>query len=169
MLVKQLVVEAKNRPGELHNIVKLLSSNNVDIKAIVSNAQTSDNIVIAKVRMIVLNDETAIEVLKKEGYKAYLENVVVVDVSDTPGSFAPVLELFDKNDINIEYVYTFLTHIENKALSVFCFDNNEKALEILKDSQYTVVTDSTIQSRYGDSEFYEERDLREYLSTIITP
>ncbi|MFA5478537.1 MAG: hypothetical protein WC002_04950 [Candidatus Muiribacteriota bacterium] len=169
MLIKQLVVEAKNKVGELYNIINILSSNNIDIKAVVSNAQMCDNITIAKVRLIVLNNEMAVHVLEKEGYKAVLENVVIVDISDTPGSLTPILKVIHEANLNIEYVYTFLTHIENKALAVFCFDDNDKAINVLKKHHYTIVTDHSIKNRYGSTQFFEERDLREYLSTIITP
>ena len=169
MLIKQLVVEATNQPGELYKIVRTLSDNNIDIKALISNAETESGVVIAKVKLIVLNNEMAVSALQAEGFKAYLEDVVIVDVSDTPGAFTPILSAIRKSETNIEYVYTFLSHVENKALAVFRFDNMEKGLQVLKDSHFTIVTDNTIKSRYGNAPYFEERDIAEYLSTIITP
>ena len=169
MLIKQLVVEVKNKVGELHNIVSILSKFNIDMKALLSNTELTDSGVVNKIRMIVMNNELAVSVLENERYKAYLENVVIVDVTDATGSFTPILKVLKDNKLNIAYVYTFLTHVENKALAVFNFDNNEKALKVLKDNQFTIVTNNTIKSRYGNSELFEERNIREYLSTIITP
>ncbi len=169
MLIKQLVVEATNKPGELYKIVRTLSDNNIDIKALISNAETEAGVIIAKVKLIVLNNEMAVSTLQAEGFKAYLEDVVIVDVSDTPGAFTPILSAIRKSETNIEYVYTFLSHIENKALAVFRFDNMEKGLKVLKDNHFTIVTDHTIKSRYGNAPYFAERDIAEYLSTIITP
>jgi hypothetical protein len=169
MLIKQLVVEVQNKVGELHNVVSILSRFNIDMKALLSNSELTDSGIVTKIRMIVMNNELAVSVLENEGYKATLENVVIVDVTDATGSFAPILKILKESGINIEYVYTFLTHVENKALAVFNFDNNEKALSVLKENHFTIVTDHTIKSRYGNSELFEERDIREYLSTIITP
>lgn len=169
MLIKQLVVEAKNQVGELHNIVKILSKNSIDMKALISTAEIIDGDLVTKIRLIVMNNELAVSLLESDGYKAYLEDVVIVDVTDATGSFAPILEVIKNSELNIEYVYTFLTHVENKALAVFNFDDNKRALKVLKDNHFTIVTDHNIKSRYGNSEKFEERDLREYLSTIITP
>jgi hypothetical protein len=63
---------------------------------------------------------------------AHMDEVVAAEIEDKPGSLATVLKpLLDEN-VNIEYMYAFSGTTSGKAVMVFRFSDNDKAIEILK-------------------------------------
>lgn len=161
MLVREFVVKLQNKPGELLRVVGILSDNNIDLKAVtcikVSNEET-------KVKIITIEYEKTREILQKNNIEFYENKVVIVDIEDKPGELARILKVLANKKMNIEYVYTTFSYVKKRVLVVFDFSEPEKALEILKENNVDVVTileEDTISSH--------EHDIKEYLSTIITP
>ena len=127
-MVKQVSIFLENRAGRLHEVTELLSANNLNIRAL-SVADTSD---FGILRLIVDDPDKAIDVLKKSNYTVSSTDVVAIEVMDKPGGLAKILGIFDKNNINVEYMYAFLAKIPEKAVLIFRFDDNKAVIEKLK-------------------------------------
>ena len=57
---------------------------------------------------------------------------VAVEVDDKPGGLKRVLDLFDRHDLHIEYMYAFTFRREDKAVMIFRFDDPHRALQALR-------------------------------------
>ena len=83
------------------------------------------------VRMIVDNWEKARDVLTAKGRVVNVRDVVAVTVPDRPGGMAEVLSALDAAKVNVEYSYAFAFHHGEKAVLVFRFEDNDKAIAAL--------------------------------------
>ncbi len=57
-------------------------------------------------------------------------------MEDKPGALADVMELFEKNNVNIEYLYSILAGKGDKADIVFRVEDLERGQILLKQNGY---------------------------------
>ena len=119
-MIKQVSVFMENKVGRLFHIAKTLGNNKINIRAL-SLADTSD---FGILRLIVDEPDLAITVLKAENYTVSPTNVMAIEVEDHPGGLSDLLGLFDKNEINIEYMYALPKRTGGKAVMIFRFDDD---------------------------------------------
>ncbi|MBR5809400.1 MAG: acetolactate synthase [Clostridia bacterium] len=127
MLVKQLSVFIENKPGRLAPIIEALGKNDIDISAL-SLADTSEYGII---RIIVNNPDKAKEILRELGVVVKITEVLTVAMDDTPGGLSKILDIFVKNDVNVDYMYAFVGTVTNKALMVVKVSDPELAVSVL--------------------------------------
>jgi hypothetical protein len=132
MKVKQISVFMENKNGRLADITRLLASKNVSLRA-VTIADTAD---FGILRLIVQNPDFARDVLVEAGFTARETEVLAVAMDDRPGALAEVMELFEKNKVNIEYLYSVLAGKHGKADVVFKVQDLEKGQALLKENGY---------------------------------
>ncbi len=128
MTIQQISVFLENRAGQLAEITGVLAQNGIDLRAI-SIAETADYGVL---RMIVDEPQRAKSILLEDGYIMSVTPVLAVAVPDAPGGLAPVLALLAEGKIDIEYMYSLFTHVENKAYMVFRVSDEEKFKALLQ-------------------------------------
>lgn len=136
MTIHQISVFLENRAGQLAEITKVLAENNIDLRAI-SIAETADYGVL---RMIVDDSEKATAILLAGGYILSLTPVLAVAVPDAPGGLAPVLGLLAQGNIDIEYMYSLFTHVENRAYMVFRVSDEAAFVNLLSANGISTVT-----------------------------
>ena len=143
MAIKQLTVFVQNKKGTVVSVTDILSKNNINLRAL-SIAETQD---FGILRMIV-NDEVAAEkVLSENGYLIKTIDVVGVKIGDAPGKLTAALDVLDKNDINVEYLYAFMARTEKHAYVVLRVENNEIAEKALTDAGFKMITENDIKTR----------------------
>ena len=143
MAIKQLTVFVQNKKGTVASVTDILSKNNINLRAL-SIAETQD---FGILRMIV-NDEAAAEkVLSENGYLIKTIDVVGVKIGDAPGKLTAALDVLDKNDINVEYLYAFMARTEKHAYVVLRVENNEIAEKALTDAGFKMITENEIKTR----------------------
>lgn len=140
MKIIQISVFLENRKGRLADVCKVLGEHKINIRAL--TVAESDDFGI--LRLVVDKPQEATTILKSNGFVANLTEVVTVEVQDKPGGLAEVLQVLDKHNINVEYMYAFLERESNKALLVFRFDNIDKAIDVLKAAKVRVLTKKDI-------------------------
>ena len=128
MAINQLSVFVENRKGKLAECLKVLGDAKVDIRA-TSIADTKD---FGILRIIVSDTEKAKQALKEAGFIVAINEVVGIAVDDTPGSLARVVDELSAQDVNIEYMYAFITASKEYAYVVLRIDDNEKCTDICK-------------------------------------
>ena len=136
MNIHQISVFLENRTGQLAEIVKLLAENHVDIRAL-SIAETSDY---GLARMIVDAAHKASSVLLQHGDILSMTPVWAVEVPDSPGGLADLLDLLAKEQIDVEYMYSLFTHKEGLAYMVMRVSNDPKFLGALGDRKIRIVS-----------------------------
>ena len=143
MAIKQLTVFVQNKKGTVVSVTDLLSKTNSNLRAL-SIAETQD---FGILRMIV-NDEAAAEkVLSENGYLIKTIDVVGVKIGDAPGKLTAALDVLDKNDINVEYLYAFMARTEKHAYVVLRVENNDIAEKALTDAGFKMITENDIKTR----------------------
>ena len=136
--IKQLSVFIENKTGELNDFTKVLSKNEISIKSIL----LADSTDFGLVRTIVDNPEKAKAILEENGFSVRFTNVFGVKIDDVVGSFDKVVTALSKNNINIQYTYSFY----ESDIGIFIFnvekDKFNEAVKSLLDANLEVVSAS---------------------------
>jgi hypothetical protein len=140
MQVEQISVFLENRAGRLAEVSAILAEAEVNIRAL-SLADTSD---FGVLRLIVNNNEKAMETLKNAGFTVGKTNVVAVEVEDRPGGLHKILDVLFKSGINVEYMYAFVQQSGNNAVMIFRFDQTEKAMNVLAENNIKTIDGKTL-------------------------
>lgn len=128
MTVKQISIFLENKPGQLAQICKTLAEADINI-ATLSLADTTD---FGIVRMIVDDHVRGCQILRNAGFAVSETDVVMVTVPDSPGGMAALTEKLDRAGADIEYSYAYALGQGEKAILVFRFKDNDKAIAALK-------------------------------------
>ena len=140
MAIKQLTVFIQNRKGTIVSVTDILAKNNINIRAL-SVAETEE----FGILRLIVNDEVAAEkVLGEQGYLIKTVDVVGVKIGDAPGKLTSALDVLDKADINVEYLYAFMARTEKHAYVVLRVENNENAEAMLVNAGFKLITEADI-------------------------
>jgi hypothetical protein len=135
MSVKQISVFIENKKGALAEVTGFIASHGINLYAL-SIADTQD---FGILRLITDDPDNAREMLKNEGYTVTATSVLAVEIDDTPGSMAAILDVLNKADVIVEYTYAFIGKASNKAYMIFRVDNKEKANKALEDAKISTI------------------------------
>ncbi len=141
MTVKQLSVFVENRPGRLSAVTEALAEAGINIRA-VSIADTKD---FGIMRIIVNDTDKAVSTLKEKNFIASAANVIAVTADDKPGSMASIMKTLYSSNISVEYMYAaFINKEKGSACLILRVDNNDAAIEALKEAGCTLLTEKDI-------------------------
>ena len=140
MAIKQLTVFVPNRKGTIVSVTDILAKNNINLRAL-SIAETED---FGILRLIVNNETAAEKVLEEQGYLIKVVDVVGVKIGDAPGKLTAALDVLDKSNINVEYLYAFMARTEKHAYVVLRVENNEAAESALTDAGFKLITEADV-------------------------
>lgn len=135
MAIKQISVFLENNAGRLGEVTKVLADAAINIRAI-SIADTAD---FGILRLIVNKQDEAVHALTTGGFTTRISDVAAVEINDTPGSLAQVMEYFRQAKVNIEYLYASLENKSEKAVIIFKLENHEQGLKIVKEHGLSMV------------------------------
>ena len=90
------------------------------------------------------NDAEKAEALLKEDYLIKTVDVVGVKINDEPGRLTSALDVLDKSDINVEYLYAFMARTEKHAYVVLRVADNEAAEKALVDAGFKLITEADV-------------------------
>jgi len=132
-MVKQISVMLENIPGKLAEVSKILANEKINIRALTA-AETTD---FAIVRLIVSDTKKAVEALRKSKFAVSESEMLAVQMKDEPGSLAKVAESFQKNRINVEYLYPIIT--SKNAIIAFRVSDLEGAKKATQSVNYQII------------------------------
>jgi hypothetical protein len=135
MKVDQISIFLENKSGRLAEVTRVLGNAGINVRAL-SLADTSD---FGILRLIVNDSAKAVDVLKQNQLTVSMTQVVAVEVSDRPGGLAYILDILQKENINVEYMYAFVERSSDNAVIIFRFDEIDKAIKILTGKGITVL------------------------------
>ena len=140
MAIKQLTVFVQNKKGTVVSVTDILSKNNINLRAL-SIAETQD---FGILRLIVNDEKTAEKVLLENGYLIKVIDVVGVKIGDAPGKLTEALDVLDKADINVEYMYACMDRTEKHAYVVLRVEDNSVAEAALTGAGFKMISDADI-------------------------
>ncbi|MBN2051742.1 MAG: ACT domain-containing protein [Spirochaetales bacterium] len=127
MKVKQISVFLENTTGRLAEVTKTLADAGIDLRAI-SIADTAD---FGILRMIVDKPDEAMRVLKEAEFTAKLTEVIGIMLDDKPGGLSRVMEIFHRDGVNIEYLYSSLISEKESVVIIFKVEDIDHGLDIV--------------------------------------
>jgi hypothetical protein len=128
MPLKQISIFLENNAGRLAEVTKTLAEAGINLRAL-SIADTAD---FGILRIIVDKNEASLKALTTAGFTVRETDVAAVELEDTPGSLAKVMEILRASKVNIEYLYASLKDRDGKAVVIFKLADHEKGLQIIK-------------------------------------
>jgi hypothetical protein len=135
MHTQQISVFLENRKGRLAEMTKLLAENRINIRA-VSLADMTD---LGVARLIVNDPQRCLSVLKENDFAAQATEVVAVELPDKLGALHNVLEVFNANGLNVEYIYASMGKKEDAGVVIFKVDPVDEAVAVLSRNGFSVL------------------------------
>jgi hypothetical protein len=140
MKIAQLSVFLDNRAGMLADLTAYLGAEGINIRAL-SVAESRD---FGVIRMIVPDPFLVAELLVKRGYNLKIVEVLALRVADEPGALARGLHALVNENINVEYLYTFLDKSEGHAVVILRVDNLDFAKTVLLQNGYHLLSQEDV-------------------------
>ena len=116
----ELNLRLPNSPGALSGVCRLLSDERVGILAL--SLDTAGHL-----RLVVDNHVHGAAVLRDRHHQVTERDVIVMTISNTPGSLAPALRLVGDANINVEYAYGGAAEGSPMAMVVLGVDDAQRA------------------------------------------
>lgn len=136
MKIKQISVAIENAKGRLYEITNALGKAGVNIRAL----NLVDTVDFGTVRMIVSNVSTTRRILMEMHMPAHMDEVVAVELQDTPGSLAGFLKVLVESDVNVGHMYAIIGSASGKAIMLFHFYDNDRAIKVLREKGIKLLT-----------------------------
>lgn len=136
MKIDQISVFLENRAGQLAEVIKTLTEAGINIRGL-SLADTSD---FGILRLIVCEEQKAIEALLENGFTMGRTSVLAVALKNECGALNQLLQLISSAGINVEYMYGCSLDLPGKAIMIFRFDRIDEAVRILQESDMEILS-----------------------------
>ena len=124
MKFKQISLFVENKPGAVNEALKLLAANGINI----STLSLSDTKFFGVLRLLIRDWEKARDILEANHLAVKITDVVAIEVDHAAGSLTKVLEVLDRHQVNIEYLYAFAAGLHGKAAIIFRFADPDDAI-----------------------------------------
>lgn len=141
MKIKQISVAIEDFVGKLYEITRALGDAGVNIRAI-NLIKTVD---FGTIRLIVSDVATSQVVLKEMGVLVHVDEVVAVELADTPGSLADFLKMIKEAEISVAYMYAVIGSVSGKAIMIFHFKDNDRAVAVLEAKGVRMLTSNDLR------------------------
>ncbi len=125
--ITQISVFIENKKGRFYNVTKTMKDAGINIRAM-SLADTMD---FGILRFVVDKPKIAYDSLIDSDFIVKKNEVLAIAVKDESGGLSELLSTISELDLNIEYMYTFVNALENKAVMLFKFEDINEAIDKL--------------------------------------
>ena len=140
--MKQISVFIENKEGRLKKAIDVLAKANINIRAL-SIADTSKYGIL---RLIVSDNKKSKEILEQNNFIVKENDVIIVEVPDKPNGLNTLLGYLDDENINVEYIYAFVSKKSDEAIVVMRLEDIEKGIGILKKNNANLLNEEDIKS-----------------------
>jgi hypothetical protein len=130
MKLKQIVVSIENAPGRLFEVTDALGKAGINLRAL----NLVDTGAFGQLRLLVSNVAAARRILMEMQIPAYVNEVVAAEIDDKPGSLARLLQPLTQANVTVVFMYAYITFASGKAIMIFRFTDNDKAVDILREN-----------------------------------
>ena len=131
MKLKQISVPIENSRDRLHELTSALGDKGITLRAL-TLVDTGNY---GELRMLVSDVVGARQILLQKEIPGRIDEVVAVEIEDTPGHLSKLLEKLMDADIKIKYSYAYAGLNLKKTIMIFCFNDNDKAIQVLTKKQ----------------------------------
>ena len=128
MKLKQIVISLENSPGRLYEVTLALGQAGINLRAL----SLVDTGAFGQLRLLVSDVAMTRRILMELQMPAKVNEVVAVEIEDKPGSLATMLKPLMEAKVNVLYTYAFVGFSAGKAVMIFRFSDNDRAIDILQ-------------------------------------
>ena len=128
MKLKQIVISLENSPGRLYEVTQALGQAGINLRAL----SLVDTGAFGQLRLLVSDVAMTRRILMELQMPAKVTEVVAVEIEDRPGSLATMLKPLMEAKVNVLYTYAFVGFSAGKAVMIFRFSDNDRAIDILQ-------------------------------------
>lgn len=139
---KQISVFIENKEGRLKKAMDVLAKENINIRAL----SIADTTKFGILRLIVSETEKAKEILENNNFVVKENDVIIVEVPDKPNGLNSILGYLDDKNVNVEYIYAFVSKKSEEAIVVVRLENIDEGIKILKENDAYILTSEDIKS-----------------------
>lgn len=140
MKLKQISIFLENKKGRLWKALSIIKDAGINIRAL-SIADTSE---FGILRIIVPGPQKAKAALEKGNFVVKMNDVIAVEVPDEPGGLDGILEILNKGDINVEYIYAFVEKKGEKAIVVLRTEDVNAGIDVLSKGGATMLSSEEV-------------------------
>ena len=131
MRIRQTSVFMERALERFKEITELFNEAGINIRAhsLVGHSSTPYKIL----RMIVDDTDQAVTVLKNRGLSVKTDEVLAVEVDDRTGGLYRILDVLEKEGLELKYTYAAVHCVSTKAAMIFKFEDLDRAGRVLAD------------------------------------
>ena len=137
--LKQIVISIENSPGRLYEVSEALGQAGINMRAL----NLVDTGAFGQLRLLVSDVAKARQILMQMQLPAFVNEVVAAEIEDKPGSLARVLKPLKDAMVNVVFMYAFIGFSSHKAVMIFRFSDNDRAIEILQQNDVRILDSKT--------------------------
>jgi hypothetical protein len=139
-MFRQLSVWLPNKPGMLKKFLDILIENDIELRAIT----VAENDEYGMLLLLVDKPDECIKILDSLDYPVSETMVLAVRLKSDNNAIGlqEISKIMGENNINIDYLYSTL--VKDESLFILKVDNNEKAIDVLKDDGFILEERETI-------------------------
>lgn len=130
MKLKQIAIAIENAPGRLFEVTHALGEAGINLRAL----SLVDTGAFGQLRLLVSDVAKARRILMEMHMPAQVNEVVAVEIEDKPGSLARMLRPLKDAHVQVLYTYAFLGFSQGRAVMIFRFSDNDRAIRILQEN-----------------------------------
>lgn len=128
MKLKQIVISIENSPNRLYRVIKAMSNAGINLRAL----NLVDTGAFGQLRLLVSDVAKARRILMEMNIPAFVNEVVAAEIDDQPGSLSNIMLPLMEADIRIKFIYAYLGTSVGKAVMIFRFSDNDRAIDVLQ-------------------------------------
>jgi hypothetical protein len=141
-MANQVNVFAQNQPGRLEHLTEVLLEEGINIRAITISGAEDYGVI----KLLVDDPRKAFEALQREGFSAFLKEVIAVVMDDRPGGLHRICRVLGESGVNVEDAYGFVFQDRRTAILVVEVDKVSEAEEILSAKGLEFLSDAELYS-----------------------
>ena len=142
MKLKQISVPIENSRGRLYDLIKSLAERGITPKAM-TLVDTGDY---GELRILVSAVATVRQILIEIQMPGRIDEVVALEIENWPGYLPRIIEALMDAGVHIKYSYAYVEKSSEKNMMIFCFSNNDKALQVLSKKQTRTSNDRALKT-----------------------
>ena len=128
MKLKQISVPIENSHDRLYELTRALSARGITPRALT----LVDKGNYGELRIVVSDLIAARQVLMQMNIPGRIDDVVAIEIENRPGHLSELIGELMEAEINIKYSYAYAGDSLGKAIMIFCFSDNDRAIKVLR-------------------------------------
>lgn len=137
----QISVFIENKEGRIKKAIDTLANAGVNIRALSVGDTTKYGIL----RLIVSDNEKAIKSLEDDGFIVKESEVIVIAVPDKPNGLNSTLAILDDANINLEYIYAFVSSNPDEAIVAMKVEDTQKAISVFEKNNAKILSEEDLE------------------------